>query len=227
MSLWDRAGNPSVEPDVTSTGMNTFPGSLFESPVAPVQAEARPPRRFVAISAFCALAAGGTAGAYLLATTVLAGRMTDPPPVVSVAAAPPAAPPAEPAAAPPAEPVVEATVRNPREDTGMGPVPQRRHTVRAPAPETPQPAPSSEKPREETTRDDWGTTDGASPWPESSDCDCAPPPPVPTPTDPSPSPSPSLPASASASAEPPAPAASGDGDPANHPSTVKPEFSGM
>ncbi|MEU8661865.1 hypothetical protein, partial [Actinoplanes philippinensis] len=80
-------------PDVTSTGMSTFPGSLISLPAEPVAEPARPPRRFVAVAAFCALAAFGAAGSYLMATTAFAGRMTDPPaavPEVAVAPRPPA-----------------------------------------------------------------------------------------------------------------------------------------
>ena len=61
-------------PDVTSTGMNTFPGSLVNLPMGPPETDARPPRRFVAVTAFCALAAIGAGGSYVAATTVFAGE---------------------------------------------------------------------------------------------------------------------------------------------------------
>ncbi|MFF0374621.1 hypothetical protein [Actinoplanes missouriensis] len=63
------AGSPG-EPDVTSTGMTTFPGSLIDLPSSPPRTDARPPRRFVAVTAFCLLALLGAAGSYLIATSI-------------------------------------------------------------------------------------------------------------------------------------------------------------
>ena len=72
--LGRRPAGPSLTggPDVTSTGMNTFPGSLVDLPVSRPETDARPPRRFVAVTAFCALAAMGAGGSYVAATTVFA-----------------------------------------------------------------------------------------------------------------------------------------------------------
>ncbi|MBO3737276.1 hypothetical protein [Actinoplanes flavus] len=64
-------------PDVTSTGMSTFPESLVDLPEGPRRTDARPPRRFVAVTTFCALGLTGAAGSYLVATTTFAGRMDD------------------------------------------------------------------------------------------------------------------------------------------------------
>ncbi|MEU4564505.1 hypothetical protein AB0F72_39505 [Actinoplanes sp. NPDC023936] len=58
------------DPDVTSTGMTTFPGSLIDLPSSPPRTDARPPRRFVAVTAFCLLALLGAAGSYLIATSI-------------------------------------------------------------------------------------------------------------------------------------------------------------
>ena len=74
---------PGAGPDVTSTGMNTFPGSLVDLPAGPPETGARPPRRFVAVTAFCALAAAGAGGSYAAATTLFAEE-----PVAAVQAAP-------------------------------------------------------------------------------------------------------------------------------------------
>ena len=64
--------DPGTGPDVTSTGMNTFPGSLLDLPMSQPVTNARPPRRFVAVTAFCALAAVGAGGSYVAATTLFA-----------------------------------------------------------------------------------------------------------------------------------------------------------
>ncbi|GAA1627621.1 hypothetical protein [Actinoplanes couchii] len=164
------AGPSDPRPDVTFTGMNTFPGSLVSLPVAePHDDDPAPPRRFVAVAAFCALGLGGAAGSYLVATTTFAGRMTDPVPI--------------------AAPVSDHPVEVAEEDAGMGSAPprQRRHRTVRPAPEVPvttrpTPTPTSEK----TTISDFRTPEKARPAPDESDCDCETPP-VPTPTAPSPS----------------------------------------
>ncbi len=200
---YDLGRQPAVgtdtRPDVTCTGMNTFPGSLVgmpgslaEIPVNPPETGARPPRRFVAIAAFCALAVCGAAGSYLVATTTLADRMTDPPAI---------------AAAPLPSPSTDVT-EVPETDAGMGAVPTtaRRARTAAITPQAPAPtasaapritapqAPVTTRTSEKTVRPGAGTVDGAPPRPGEPDCDCEMPP-VPTPTAPAPvasiSPSPS------------------------------------
>ncbi|WP_433829261.1 hypothetical protein ACQP2E_07640 [Actinoplanes sp. CA-015351] len=56
--------------DVTSTGMNTFPGSLVDLPSSPLRTDAAPPRRFVAVTVFCLLAMSGATGSYFVATSI-------------------------------------------------------------------------------------------------------------------------------------------------------------
>jgi hypothetical protein len=167
-------------PDVTSTGMNTFPGSLVDLPAEPVGDGGRPPRRFVVVAAFCALAVCGAAGSYLVATTAFAGRMTDAPVAPPAVAAPPAPPRFEPPAA---------TTRG--GSAGMGGTP-RRPRAAPPAPPSPAPTTTTQvvvqpPPTREKTRP-------ATPVTGSPDCDCDTPP-VPTPT----APDPSAPVSASPS----------------------------
>lgn len=70
--LGRRPVEPAGGPDVTSTGMSTFPGSLVDIPVSQPEIDARPPRRFVAVTTFCLLAALGAGGSYLAATSVFA-----------------------------------------------------------------------------------------------------------------------------------------------------------
>jgi hypothetical protein len=160
-------------PDVTSTGMNTFPGSLAGLPAEPMADAARPPRRFVAVAAFCALAMCGAAGSYLVATTAFAGRMTDAPAAPPEAAVAPMPPRFEPPAATPTG-----------GSAGMGGTPRRPHTT-SPAPPSPAPVTTTTHivvqpaPTRENTRP-------ATPVTGSPDCDCDTPP-VPTPTVPEPS----------------------------------------
>ncbi|WP_229073770.1 hypothetical protein [Actinoplanes sp. DH11] len=63
-------GAATGDRDVTSTGLHTFPGSLVDLPAAAPRTDARPPRRFVAVTAFCVLALSGAGGSYLVATTI-------------------------------------------------------------------------------------------------------------------------------------------------------------
>ncbi|MBB2941661.1 hypothetical protein FB565_001365 [Actinoplanes lutulentus] len=58
------------ELDVTSTGMNTFPGALVDLPSSPLRTDATPPRRFVAVTVFCLLAMSGATGSYFVATSI-------------------------------------------------------------------------------------------------------------------------------------------------------------
>jgi hypothetical protein len=179
-----------AEPDVTSTGMNTFPGSMVDLPESAPEIDARPPRRFVAVTAFCALAACGAAGSYLVATTAFADRMTDAPAPAVAAPLPPAA----------------ATEAGTGGEAGMGGVPaapRKPRTAHPPAAvRAPAPPPAATSPEKAvTSRNTRPTT---VPVTRSPECDCETPP-VPTPTVPSPSasasPSPSAEASPSA-AEP-------------------------
>ncbi|MBG0563432.1 hypothetical protein [Actinoplanes aureus] len=86
--LGRRPVEPTGGPDVTSTGMSTFPGSLVDLPVSQPDVDARPPRRFVAVTTFCLLAVLGAGGSYFAATTVFAEQSPGSP------GAPPAAAPA-------------------------------------------------------------------------------------------------------------------------------------
>ncbi|GGN03764.1 hypothetical protein FHR83_001146 [Actinoplanes campanulatus] len=86
--LGRRPAGRDPRPDVTSTGMSTFPGSLVDLPEEPPRTDARPPRRFVAVTAFCALGLTGAAGSYLVATTTFAGETADRPSAPPAVAAP-------------------------------------------------------------------------------------------------------------------------------------------
>ncbi|WP_146246236.1 hypothetical protein [Actinoplanes xinjiangensis] len=184
---WRPEPGAGAGPDVTSTGMNTFPGSLVDLPAEPRVDEARPPRRFVTVAAFCALAMCGAAGSYLVATTAFAGRMTDTPVAAPAVAAAPVPPRFE-------NPAPTATATG--DSAGMGRTPRKPHTT-APAPLPPvvttttrivvPPPPTREK------------TQPAAPVTGSPECDCDTPP-VPTPT--VPEPSASVSASPSSSADP-------------------------
>ncbi|MEU4691168.1 hypothetical protein [Actinoplanes sp. NPDC023714] len=61
---------PAGDPDVTSTGMNTFGGSMVDMPSPLGGADAAPPRRFVAVTVFCLLALLGAGGSYFVATSI-------------------------------------------------------------------------------------------------------------------------------------------------------------
>ncbi|MEV0898072.1 hypothetical protein [Actinoplanes sp. NPDC049802] len=165
-----RTGATDPRPDVTSTGMSTFPGSLVDVPDGPPDTNARPPRRFVAVTAFCALGLAGAAGSYLVATTTFAGRMSD------RAATPPAV-----AAPLPAETAEQGGV------AGMGAVPaarERRAGATGPVPTAP-PAGRAVKPPASAAAG--AAAAPAAPRPPAVErttapgCDCATPP-VPTPT---------------------------------------------
>ncbi|MDI6097961.1 hypothetical protein QLQ12_05020 [Actinoplanes sp. NEAU-A12] len=183
-------------PDVTSTGLNTFPGSLVDLPAGPPETDARPPRRFVAVTAFCALAACGAAGSYIVATTAFAGRMSD---TTVAAAAPPGGHEAQ-----------DEAIRGGM--AGMGRVPQTPGRQRAvPTPTVtatsgavgvavpPQATATRSAARAGTGRTAGGTTKPVTVDPE---CHCETPP-VPTPTAPSdPSASASVSASPAASDSP-------------------------
>ena len=224
--LGRRPAGRDTGPDVTSTGLNTFPGSLVDLPAGPPERDARPPRRFVAVAALCALTGCGAAGSYLVATTAFAGRMSD---TTVVAAAPEQPGTADRAAD-------GGTV-------GMGRIPQtprRQATPAAPAAGTAGTgaaavaapggpaggvvAPPRAAARPPARTGPTGTTGGTAGVPAEPECHCETPP-VPTPTaasepsapapvsvSPSPSGSPSPSASASLSPAPEATAPGADGD---------------
>lgn len=196
--LGRRPGGRAAGPDVTSTGMNTFGASLVDLPAGPPETDARPPRRFVAVAAFCALAASGAAGSYLVATTAFADRMSD----ATIAAATPP----ETFAAP------DETGRG--GTAGMGRVPAtpgRQRPAAAPettAANTPGTPGTVAQPQVAATgpavRPAPGRTAGpvAAPVTVDPECDCETPP-VPTPTAPAaPSATASAPASPSAGGSP-------------------------
>lgn len=195
--LGRRPAERDPEPDVTSTGLNTFPGSLVDLPAGPPETDARPPRRFVAVTAFCALAVCGAAGSYLVATTAFAGRMSD----TTVAAA-----------APPAR--LEARDEADRDGVaGMGLVPEtpgKRRVAAPPVATTASTAGGVVQPQVTATRPAVRAgAAGSTTAPVTADpgCDCETPP-APTPTAP-PSPSASVSDSASPTASgSPSPSAS-------------------
>jgi hypothetical protein len=199
-------------PDVTSTGLSTFPGSLMEWRTASPESDARPPRRFVAVTALCLLAVAGAFGSYLLVTRSLSAAAAE-----------------QPEAAAPQPPAVAREDREPAADptARMGAVTH---------PQTALPRPATTPGRRAAGRPATGTGNGgdgdgdgdqpaAPPRPgttTTSKCDCVTPP-VPTPTAPSPagsspdpgSPSPSRPPVSSASVSPSAsasPSPSGSDD---------------
>ncbi|MFC3988802.1 hypothetical protein ACFOZ6_10025, partial [Actinoplanes siamensis] len=65
-------------PEVTSTGLTTFPGSLMEWRTAEPVTDARPTRRFLAVAALCLLALAGAIGSYLLVARGLPAASQDP-----------------------------------------------------------------------------------------------------------------------------------------------------
>ncbi|GGN91446.1 hypothetical protein GCM10010112_77650 [Actinoplanes lobatus] len=157
--LGRRPAGRDPQPDVTSTGMSTFPGSLVDLPGEPPRTDARPPRRFVAVTAFCALGLTGAAGSYLAATTTFAGEMAERP----------SAPPAVAAPLPPDEVEPVGGV------AGMGAVPVARE--RRPRVVT-KITPTSVRSTARTTAP---TTRRAVTRPPTPGCDCETPP-APTPT---------------------------------------------
>jgi hypothetical protein len=192
-------------PDVTSTGMSTFGSSLVDLPSGTPETGARPPRRFVAVAAFCALAAGGAAGSYLVATTAFADRMSD---TTIAAAAPP-------------DRIAPQDETGRGGTAGMGRTPQgqgRQRPAAAPGGSTAkapgavaQPQVAATRP---ATRPNPGRTTGAAAPPLTPDpeCDCETPP-VPTPTAPAaPSATVSLSASPTATGSP-SPSATGSASP--------------
>ncbi|WP_436522088.1 hypothetical protein [Actinoplanes sp. HUAS TT8] len=170
--LRGRPGERPEGPDVTSTGLSTFPGSLMEWRTVPPETNATPPRRFVAVSALCLLALVGAIGSYLLVTRGLAAADDRPEAAPAVPAAP-----APPAVETPVDPATSTP------DDAIGP-PSRPKTVR-PAPTT-----TDAPPPEPTKTDMSGTAPQRAtthrPPVTTPECDCVTPP-VPTPTVPSPS----------------------------------------
>ncbi|GIF11861.1 hypothetical protein FHX34_102366 [Actinoplanes teichomyceticus] len=86
--LGRRPAGRAAGPDVTSTGLSTFPGALMEWRTVPAEPDARPPRRLLGITALCLVALVGAIGSYLLVTRSLADTRAD---RARAAAAPPAA----------------------------------------------------------------------------------------------------------------------------------------
>ncbi|AEV82601.1 Major cell-surface adhesin PAc [Actinoplanes sp. SE50] len=76
--LCRRPAEGTEGPDVTSTGLSTFPGSLMEWRTVPPETDARPRRRFVVVVALCALGLVGATGSYLLVTRGLAAAGEQP-----------------------------------------------------------------------------------------------------------------------------------------------------
>jgi hypothetical protein len=175
----DGAAPATTGPDVTSTGMSTFGGSVAAQLPGGYDDEfPRRPRRAVAVSAFAALAVAGAAGSYFAVVHGLG----------SLLAEKPAAAEAQPyplVAAPPA-------ADHARMGRGSTPLPGRPARTTAVAPRTAAAAPAT--PRLTAT----GRV--TVPVRRPSTCDCLAPP-VPTPTAPSPSPSPSASPSPSHSAD--------------------------
>ncbi|BCJ45380.1 hypothetical protein GCM10010168_86490 [Actinoplanes ianthinogenes] len=196
--LGRRPSEPVDGPDVTSTGLSTFPGSLMEWRTVPPETDAKPPRRFVAVTVLCLVAMLGAVGSYLLVARGLTSAFADQTAADQTAADQAAAAPALSApAAEPTPPTADATTR-------MGEVTHKRTTAphataaghQPGAIEPAAPADFRDRPARPRT-----TT--------TPPCDCVTPP-VPTPTAPSPagstpppdSPAPSDPPSTGASASP-------------------------
>ncbi|KUL24941.1 hypothetical protein [Actinoplanes awajinensis] len=195
-------------PDVTSTGLSTFPGSLMEWRTVPPETDARPPRRFVAVAAFCLVALVGAIGSYLVVTRSLSAAFTEEPSAVAAAEPEVDAAPTT-AAAPAVKKTTKATAEAPPVTPATGgptsrmgsPAGPRTTAPRATAHRTASP---DEHPRPRTT---------------TPPCDCVTPP-VPTPTAPSPagsdpdpgSPAPSGPDGSTSPAEPSASADPGPDD---------------
>jgi hypothetical protein len=209
---YDLRGRPADRPDgpdVTSTGLSTFPGSLMEWRTVAPETDARPPRRFVAITVLCLIALVGAIGSYILVTRGLAAASTDRPEAASTP--PPAAVTADgtPAGSPtegPAESPVKRPVKRPVEtpvDTPVDAGPtaamgaKDRHRGAAGRPAT-----TPARPGHGTTARKPAARRPPAPTPE---CDCVAPP-VPTPTAPAPSradgPEPGKPSAASPSGPP-------------------------
>jgi hypothetical protein len=167
---YDLRGRPADRPDgpdVTSTGLSTFPGSLMEWRTAAPETDARPPRRFVAVTALCLVALVGAIGSYILVTRGLAAASTDQP---EAAPAPPSA--AVAAAGAPAE----SPVRTPVDDdptARMGAKGRPRDAAARPAATQARPAPGTAARKPAAHR----------PPATTPECDCVTPP-VPTPTAP-------------------------------------------
>ncbi|WIM98089.1 hypothetical protein ACTOB_001663 [Actinoplanes oblitus] len=205
--LGRRPPEPADGPDVTSTGLSTFPGSLMEWRTPAAETDAKPPRRFVAVTVLCLVAMLAAAGSYLLVTRGLTSAFADQP-----VAAP--APVADPSSTPAAEPTARlGTITRRRATPPHATVPMPDHRpVAQPQPREPgttdpaaPPGPAPVRPRTTTA---------------TPECHCVTPP-APTPTAPSPAasttvpadPSPSEPVSAGPSAPPsPSTDASTDAD---------------
>ncbi|MEV6301005.1 hypothetical protein AB0M02_16475 [Actinoplanes sp. NPDC051861] len=207
------ADGPDEGPDVTSTGMGTFPGSLVEMPAGPVRTDARPPRRFVAVVTFSMLAVLGASGSYFAATSVFAEE-----PAGGAAAAPVKA------VAAPAPVAADGA-----EQSGMGAGPGKVVRPRTTPPSAP-PAGTSGAAATTSARTVTRPGSTTAPPPTRSagpECHCATPP-VPTPTAATSSPSPSRTGSPSPSATSGSPSAdpSGSAQPAEPSESVEPEPTG-
>ncbi|GID63260.1 hypothetical protein Acy02nite_11410 [Actinoplanes cyaneus] len=193
---YDLRGRPDSA-DVTSTGLSTFPGSLMEWRTAPPETDARPPRRFVAVTALCLLALAGAIGSYLLVTRGLAAAGDQPlaaPAAEMPASAPRTGAPGEPETGAPEEP--DDAIGPPSPTRTTPPVPGTTHATGAAVPVATGAGTSGIGTRRPPARHRPAAT---------PECHCVTPP-VPTPTAPSPS-----------SGRTPGPAGSPSGSPAATP----------
>ncbi|GIE54948.1 hypothetical protein BJY16_003222 [Actinoplanes octamycinicus] len=176
--LGRRPAEPADGPDVTSTGLSTFPGSLMEWRTVPPETDARPPRRSVAVTVLCLVAACGAIGSYFLVTRGLSTAFAD----QTVAAPATAAAPAEPPP-PPVQPTARlGAVTHPR---STHPRTTAADPARGPAH---QPAQQPAGRPAAAVAEPGATVPGAPARPRRTstpECDCVTPP-VPTPTAPSP-----------------------------------------
>ncbi|MFI1988085.1 hypothetical protein [Actinoplanes sp. NPDC020271] len=170
--LRGRAAERPDGPDVTSTGLSTFPGSLMEWRTATPETNARPPRRFVAVTALCLLALIGAIGSYLLVTRGLAA-----------AGDRPLAAPSQPVVPTPADTPGTGTARPddaigpPSHPKAARPVPATTNVARGAAPVATKAGIAQTRPRRPAAHHAPAAT---------PECHCVTPP-VPTPTAPSPS----------------------------------------
>lgn len=172
---YDLRGRPAEQPDgpdVTSTGLSTFPGALMEWRTAAPETDARPPRRFVAVTALCLLALVGAIGSYLLVTKGLAAADDRPVAAPVEPAAPTPAETAGPSPAGPAEPTS-------RTDDRIGPVTGAKAVQPGPVGTTAGAPPVATKNDISETHQQKPSTHR--PPATTPECDCAAPP-VPTPT---------------------------------------------
>ncbi|GLW32480.1 hypothetical protein Areg01_54180 [Actinoplanes regularis] len=169
-------------PDVTSTGLSTFPGSLMEWRTVPEKTGAKPRRRYLSVTALCLLALVGAIGSYLLVTYGLAAAADRP----EAAPAPPPSASATPAESPSASPAAgEPTTRMGAAGPGARTTGTHRGAV------APRPAEAAHRPTGATKSTVTRKPIVPRPPAGTPKCNCVTPP-VPTPTAPASVPAPAV-----------------------------------